>query len=42
MRHHIKKILCLTGMPGCGKSIVKEVALSHGVTVITMGDVVRE
>ena len=34
--------ILLTGMPGCGKEEFLKVALSHGFTVVRMGDVVRE
>jgi len=33
--------ICIAGMPGSGKSIVASAALSIGIPVITMGDVVR-
>lgn len=35
-------IICITGMPGAGKTTVAEVLRSAGYSVITMGDVVRE
>ncbi len=34
--------ICVTGMPGSGKSIVADAASSLGIPVVTMGDVVRE
>lgn len=38
----MRKIICLTGMPGAGKTVVAEVARSMGLKVYSMGDVVRE
>ncbi len=35
-------IICITGMPGSGKSIVVEAARSLNLPVYTMGDVIRE
>ncbi|MEM2136379.1 MAG: AAA family ATPase [Candidatus Methanomethylicia archaeon] len=35
-------IICLTGMPGSGKSMISEIAKRMGITTITMGDVIRE
>lgn len=35
-------IYCITGMPGSGKSIVSETARSMGITVLNMGDVIRD
>ena len=35
-------IICITGMPGSGKSIVAEQAAKTGYRVIAMGEVVRE
>lgn len=35
-------VLCLTGMPGSGKSVVASLAKELGVPVYVMGDVVRE
>src|SRR5437764_11185279 len=37
-----KLIVCLTGMPGSGKSTVAESLKKNGFAVITMGDVVRD
>lgn len=37
-----RKIVCLTGMPGSGKSIIAGVAREKGIPVLVMGDVVRE
>lgn len=37
-----RKILCLTGMPGSGKSIIANAARRIGIPVLVMGDVVRE
>ena len=36
------KIICLTGMPGSGKSIIANIAREMGIPVLVMGDVVRE
>ncbi len=36
------KIVCVTGMPACGKEEFLKVAKSRGFTVVRMGDVVRE
>lgn len=35
-------IICITGMPGSGKSIVAEQAATIGYKVISMGDIIRE
>ena len=35
-------IVCLTGMPGAGKSTVAIVLKEKGFSVIIMGDIVRE
>lgn len=35
-------VICLTGMPGSGKSIVASLASELGIPVYIMGDVVRE
>jgi dephospho-CoA kinase len=35
-------IVCLTGMPGAGKSSVASFLKEKGFAVVTMGDVVRE
>ena len=35
-------ILCITGMPGSGKSIISDVAKSLGFRVVSMGDVIRK
>jgi dephospho-CoA kinase len=35
-------IICLTGMPGAGKSTVANSLKDKGFLVITMGDVIRE
>lgn len=37
-----KLIVCLTGLPGSGKSTVAAVAKSLGFDVVVMGDVVRQ
>lgn len=36
------KVLCLTGMPGCGKEEFVRVAGDFGFSVVRMGDTVRE
>ena len=36
------KIVCITGMPGAGKSTVANIAQSMGFEIINMGDAVRE
>ena len=36
------KVLCVTGMPGCGKEEFLRVAAEMGFSVVRMGDVVRE
>src|SRR5215469_7466045 len=38
----INLIVCLTGMPGSGKSTVAEFMREYGFSLVTMGDVVRE
>ncbi|MDI9619717.1 MAG: AAA family ATPase [Candidatus Nezhaarchaeota archaeon] len=38
----MKKLICLTGMPGAGKTVAAEVARSMGLKVYSMGDIVRE
>ncbi|MEM0083182.1 MAG: AAA family ATPase [Candidatus Nezhaarchaeales archaeon] len=38
----MRKLICLTGMPGAGKTVVAEVARSLGLKVYSMGDIVRE
>jgi dephospho-CoA kinase len=45
MNYEIKKqkiIVCLTGMPGAGKSTIASSLTEKGFLVITMGDAVRE
>ncbi|MCS7140398.1 MAG: AAA family ATPase [Candidatus Nezhaarchaeota archaeon] len=37
-----RKLICLTGMPGAGKTVVAEVARELGLRVYSMGNVVRE
>jgi dephospho-CoA kinase len=37
-----KRVICVAGMPGAGKSLVTKMAERMGYSVITMGDVVRE
>ena len=36
------QVVCVTGMPGCGKEEVLTVAQDLGFTIVRMGDVVRE
>ena len=36
------KVLCVTGMPGCGKEEFLRVATERGFSVVRMGDTVRE
>src|SRR5206468_11240710 len=36
------KVLCVTGMPGCGKEEFIRVATERGFPVVRMGDTVRE
>ena len=36
------KVVCVTGMPGCGKEEFLSVAMARGLTVVRMGDVVRD
>jgi dephospho-CoA kinase len=36
------RVVCLTGMPGCGKEEALSVAQSLGFSIVRMGDVVRE
>jgi len=38
----MRRLICLTGMPGAGKTVVAEVARNLGLKVYSMGDVVRE
>ena len=41
LAHMVKLIVCLTGMPGAGKSTIAEGLKSKGFEKITMGDAVR-
>src|SRR3989304_3112335 len=36
------RVICLTGMPGCGKEEFVRVAQEQGLPIVRMGDVVRE
>jgi len=36
------RVICLTGMPGCGKEEFVKVAQDRGFAILRMGDVVRE
>jgi len=38
----LRRLICLTGMPGAGKTIAAEVARDLGLKVYSMGDIVRE
>lgn len=38
----MKLVICTTGMPGSGKSVVAQAAKELSIPVITLGDVVRE
>lgn len=38
----MRRLICLTGMPGAGKTVVAEVARDLGLKVYSMGDIVRE
>ncbi len=42
MSNNKRLIICLTGMPGAGKSSVASFLKEKGFEVVTMGDVVRE
>ncbi len=35
-------VICVTGMPGCGKEEFLKVAEEKGISIVRMGDVVRE
>ena len=37
-----KKVIAISGMPGAGKGIAAEAARQLGLTVIVMGDIIRE
>ncbi|MCD6155167.1 MAG: flagellar hook-basal body complex protein FliE [Candidatus Verstraetearchaeota archaeon] len=37
-----RMLICITGMPGAGKSTVANVARKLGIPVVSMGDVIRE
>ena len=36
------RVVCVTGMPGCGKEEFVRVAQERGLAIVRMGDVVRE
>ncbi|MCP8305635.1 MAG: AAA family ATPase [archaeon] len=38
----VRKLILVAGMPGSGKSVVKEVAEELSIPVLNMGDVIRE
>jgi len=38
----IKKLILVTGMPGSGKSVVREIVNELGIPVLIMGDIIRE
>ncbi len=42
MKNNTKFIVCLTGMPGSGKSTVAQALKKKGFGVMTMGDLVRD
>ncbi len=38
----VRKIICVSGMPGAGKTSIIEPLKSKGIPVIVMGDIIRE
>ena len=42
MRARMERVVCVTGMPGCGKEELVKVAQERGLAIVRMGDVVRE
>jgi len=38
----LRRLICLTGMPGAGKTVVADLAKELGLKVYSMGDVVRD
>jgi dephospho-CoA kinase len=38
----VKKIICVSGMPGAGKTSIIEPLRNKGIPVIVMGDIIRE
>ncbi len=38
----VRKLILVAGMPGSGKSVVREIAEELGIPVLAMGDVIRE
>ncbi|MEM1545898.1 MAG: AAA family ATPase [Candidatus Methanomethylicia archaeon] len=38
----IRKIICVSGMPGAGKTSIIEPLKNRGIPVIAMGDIIRE
>src|SRR3990170_1608294 len=36
------RVICVTGMPGCGKEEFVRIAQERGLAIVRMGDVVRE
>jgi len=36
------RVICVTGMPGCGKEEFVKVAEQRGLAIVRMGDIVRE
>ena len=37
-----KKVIAISGMPGAGKGVAAQAAIQLGLTVLTLGDVIRE
>ncbi|MEM4903152.1 MAG: AAA family ATPase, partial [Ignisphaera sp.] len=37
-----KVVVFVTGLPGSGKSVFTDVAISRGIPVVVLGDIVRE
>lgn len=38
----VRKLILVAGMPGSGKSVVREIAEELGIPVLAMGDIIRE
>ena len=36
------RVICVTGMPGCGKEEFVKIAAERGLPIVRMGDIVRE
>ena len=41
-RAQMRRVVCVTGMPGCGKEELVKIAQERGLAIVRMGDVVRE